>query len=73
VAVSLDRIGGDIVLEIADNGVGFELDERSEGGLGLRGMKERAASLGGSVEVTTRPGSGTRVRVTVPLSGGTSG
>jgi len=34
---------------------------------GLLGMKERVALLGGSLEIDSRPGSGTRVRAVVPL------
>jgi signal transduction histidine kinase len=65
---------GRISLEIADQGRGFEpppLDgpEATECGdhIGLRGMRERAAMIGGSLRIQSRPGHGTRVRVEVPL------
>jgi signal transduction histidine kinase len=56
-----------VALEIADDGVGFDPGAaRAGGGLGLRGMAERAARLGGRLAVESRPGAGTRVAVEVP-------
>ena len=62
-----------IVLEIQDNGCGFELPSRwivfaREGHLGLAGAAERADTIGGIFEVKSKPGEGTLVRVTAPLS-----
>jgi signal transduction histidine kinase len=55
------------VLEISDDGAGFEPEiARKGGGLGLRGMRERVQKCGGSLEVESQPGHGTRVRVCVP-------
>jgi signal transduction histidine kinase len=54
-------------LEVVDDGVGFDplaVRERG-GGLGLRGMEERVARLGGQLVVSSSPGKGTRVRVEV--------
>jgi signal transduction histidine kinase/ligand-binding sensor domain-containing protein len=49
-------------LEIADNGVGFDLAAaRERGGLGLLAMEERAAELGGRLTVESAPGSGTQI------------
>lgn len=55
-----------IVLEVADDGIGFDPD-RPCGGMGLIGMRERCARIGGRFELDTGPGRGTRVRVTVAL------
>jgi signal transduction histidine kinase len=65
---------GRIVLEIRDEGRGFdpppltgpEATERSEH-IGLRGMRERAAMIGGSLRIRSQPGRGTRVLVEVPI------
>ncbi len=57
---------GSITIEVADDGVGFEPGLVREG-FGLVGMRERAALLGGTVEVTSNRGSGTRVRAEIPL------
>src|SRR5439155_6361199 len=57
---------GKIEIEVADDGVGFEPALVREG-FGLVGMRERAALLGGSLEVGSTRGSGTRVRAEIPL------
>lgn len=57
---------GSIEVEVADDGVGFEPNLVREG-FGLVGMRERAALLGGTLEVTSNRGSGTRVRAEIPL------
>lgn len=65
-AVDDDRIR----VEVADDGRGFdrrELDWDEGGGLGLIGMRERAALVGGTFELESEPGVGTRVRVEIPL------
>jgi signal transduction histidine kinase len=49
---------------VADNGIGFG-DEHTEG-FGLRGMRTRAAQVGGIMSVTPTPGGGTTVNVEVP-------
>src|SRR5262249_6377133 len=61
-----------VVLEIGDNGKGF--DSRgyfrrppSSAGVGLIGMRERVAHFGGVFRVTSRIGSGTRIYVSVPI------
>ena len=55
-------------LEVADDGVGFDLIEaRATGGLGLGGMRERVQGCGGTLEVESAPGQGTRVQVEVPV------
>jgi signal transduction histidine kinase len=50
---------------VADNGIGFG-DEHTEG-FGLRGMRTRAAQVGGIMSVTPTPGGGTTVKVEVPV------
>jgi PAS domain S-box-containing protein len=72
VGVSVRRRDGALRLVVRDHGVGFDPGASSRRGsrgegLGLRGMRERAALLGGRIDVRSRPGRGTRVRLTVPL------
>jgi two-component system, NarL family, sensor histidine kinase LiaS len=55
-----------ISLHIEDNGVGFSGDQVRAGAYGLSTMRERAQKLGGEAEIVTKPGSGTRVRVSLP-------
>lgn len=57
------------VLEIVDDGRGFDLEQSAgQGGHGLRGMSERVAIAGGVLRVDTAPGHGTRLTVRVPAS-----
>ncbi|MEX2588308.1 MAG: GAF domain-containing sensor histidine kinase [Actinomycetota bacterium] len=60
--ISLFSDGADLVLEIDDDGRGFDLSVASSG-LGIRNMEQRAAKVGGEVEINAVPGGGTLVRV----------
>lgn len=67
VEVSLDT-GDPVRLVVADDGVGFDLPAtlRHSHRLGLTSMRERAEALGGTLEIVTAPGAGTRVELEVP-------
>lgn len=68
VTVHLRQDTHGVMLEVADDGIGFDLvTARERGGLGLPGMEERAVGLGGRLMVRSQPGEGTRVRVEVNL------
>jgi signal transduction histidine kinase len=69
VSVALHQDPARVRLEISDDGVGFEMNGHSgagASGLGLRSMQERAERAGGRIEIVSRAGEGTRVRVEVP-------
>ncbi|MDI3340657.1 MAG: GAF domain-containing sensor histidine kinase [Sphaerobacter sp.] len=67
IRIRLRQTARAIALEIVDDGAGFDPDQvRLTGGTGLRGMRERAARLGGTVTIDSAPGRGTRVEVAVP-------
>jgi signal transduction histidine kinase len=57
--------GGSLVLEVRDDGCG--LPARPSAGVGLRSMAERAAEVGGRLELLGTPGGGTTVRARLPL------
>jgi signal transduction histidine kinase len=57
---------GDVSLEIADNGSGFEVREHFPGHLGLRSMRERVEAVGGSFAIHSAPGKGTRIWASLP-------
>jgi len=66
ISVQLFLLGSPATLTIADDGIGFSPGASHAGGLGLRGMAERAARLGGQLTIVSQPGEGTRVQATVP-------
>lgn len=53
-------------LQIEDNGQGFQIEQNATG-FGLRGMQERAESLGGTLSIVTAPGAGCKVCASFPL------
>jgi len=70
--VAVERNGNHFTLEVSDAGVGLPVSESEhcqeaeERGIGIRGMRERARLLGGSIEIDSSP-SGTRVRAILPV------
>ncbi len=67
VEVELNGHSDAVQLRVADDGCGFCHHRSPKSGFGLKGMQERVAALGGTLEIATEPGSGCRVRVEVPL------
>ena len=63
IALAAYRSGGALVLEVSDDGPGGA----DPGGSGVAGLRARAEALGGEVRIDSSPGSGTRVRVELPL------
>ncbi len=73
VAVELDVADGWLSLRILDDGSGFAPENEEGhlcskgGGIGLLGMRERAASVGGSLRIESEPGQGCRITAQIPL------
>ena len=65
ISITLSVDGGYLVTEVSDDGRGF--DPETPPGVGLASMRERAALSGGELEIRSRPGWGTSVRLRVPL------
>jgi signal transduction histidine kinase len=67
VLLQLSRQDGELVLEVCDDGEGFDTTGSFPGHLGLRSIRERAAQLGGTCSIESVPSQGTRLRVCVPV------
>jgi signal transduction histidine kinase len=65
VQVGLSTCDGAVVLEVRDDGAGFDVPNR---GLGLASMRDRARAAGGRLAVTSQPNGGTTVRLEVPVA-----
>jgi len=75
VALTLSYMGGCVALDARDDGIGFdpfqasaEARDRTSGGFGLKGMRERVEQAGGSLSVESTPGEGTTLAVELPAS-----
>lgn len=66
VTVRLAESPAELVLEIIDDGVGFDPAQPFPGHLGLASMRKRIADVGGVLEVTSAPGQGTRIHARAP-------
>ncbi|WP_308250841.1 sensor histidine kinase [Nonomuraea rhizosphaerae] len=69
VAVTLSYMEDVVVLDVRDDGAGFDpqmVSSSEEGGFGLIGMRQRVIRLAGDFEIETAPGQGTGVSATVP-------
>jgi signal transduction histidine kinase len=69
--VILERVDGDLLVSVEDNGRGFDVTEAlaSSGHHGLNIMRERAEEAGGTLNVVSQPGCGTVVWLSIPLVG----
>jgi len=65
ISVHVGLMGERITLAIVDDGVGFDLETVSRGGLGLASMREHAEAIGGKLSVFSQPNHGTQVTVEV--------
>jgi len=66
--IQLHQQNGQIILEVKDDGQGFDPNESFPGHLGLRSMRERIEQAGGSFTIESQPGKGTRVKAAVPIA-----
>src|SRR5208282_1731083 len=67
VEITFEAVGNGLLLQVRDNGKGFQPPKSDGHGHGLASMQERARRLGGRLEVYSVPGEGTIVRLTAPL------
>src|SRR5216684_2933591 len=67
VALRLARQNNEIILQVRDNGKGFDPTGPFPGHFGVRSMRERVAKMGGTFTIENAPGEGTCIDVRVPL------
>jgi signal transduction histidine kinase len=68
VQIDYDAASREVTMTVADDGSGFAVGDEvgpAQGHFGLQGMRERIASLGGTLAIDSRPGRGTRVTAVV--------
>lgn len=70
VSVQVSQTATGLTVEIRDDGVGFRNERRAPTNLGVLGMRERAAALGGDLSINSIAGKGTVVRLWLPYSDG---
>ncbi|MCY1358255.1 Sensor histidine kinase LiaS [compost metagenome] len=68
VELRLQQDGDSLVLEVADDGRGFDPAAVGGASFGLVGMRERVLMLGGQLDIASRPGEGTQLTVRIPLA-----
>jgi signal transduction histidine kinase len=61
---------GSLMMLIKDNGIGFDQNKRKARSFGLLGIRERALMVGGKARISSKPGKGTRVSVSIPIQAG---
>ena len=66
VALRLEQTPDGVMMEVGDDGVGFVTTASFPGHLGLHSMRERVANLGGTFQIESTPGVGTRICVRIP-------
>ena len=67
VSVTLERAGNDCLLQVRDDGCGFDPVATRKRSFGLAGMKERMLMLGGKIDIVSAPGKGTTIKVELPI------
>jgi signal transduction histidine kinase len=72
VQITLTYLGDTLLLDVADNGTGFDATTATDG-YGLVGMRQRLSRVGGTLTVESAPGAGTILNASVPLAGQTDG
>jgi len=69
-SLTLKRLGETIYLAVRDNGVGFDVHAQKQASYGLQTMQERVNELGGSFNIVSAPGKGTRIEIRIPILDG---
>ncbi len=66
--VNLEYVDGEVNVSLEDDGQGFDINQRPNYGIGLEGLRERFLDLGGSFDIESAPGRGTRLYGSLPIA-----
>ncbi len=66
VSITMKQTRQNVILEVNDDGLGFDMKSIDQGGLGLRTMRDRTIKMDGKFKITSKPGNGTQISVTIP-------
>jgi signal transduction histidine kinase len=66
--VNMEYVDGEVNVSLEDDGQGFKISQRSSYGIGLEGLRERFLGLGGSFDIESAPGRGTRLYGSLPIT-----
>lgn len=69
VTITLRALPGRVILEVTDNGIGFDPQHPArQGGMGLHSMRERAEALGGRIEFHSQSGEGAQIKIEIEVA-----
>jgi len=66
--INLEYVDGEVNVSLEDDGQGFDISQRASYGIGLDGLRERFLALGGSFDIESTLGKGTRLYGSLPIS-----
>lgn len=66
--INLEYMDGEVSISLEDDGQGFDISQQPSYGIGLEGLRERFLGLGGSFDIESAPGRGTRLYGSLPIS-----
>lgn len=66
--INVEYLDGEVNVSLEDDGQGFDMSQRPDYGIGLDGLRERFQDLGGSFDIESAPGRGTRLYGSLPIS-----
>jgi signal transduction histidine kinase len=66
VNISLHFVSGNLAMEISDNGIGFEIKKMKGKGLGLDNINYRTIYCNGSIKISSKENTGTRIKISIP-------
>jgi len=69
VEINLKQTKKHIILEIEDDGLGFDTRDLKQGGIGLRSMRERSEKIGATLKMRSKPGNGTKIVLSLRKDG----